>query len=96
MRILIVEDERALCDTLAKSLKRKGYETDIALFAPQFSVYTEFGIDPIPYTPFSSMWATSFISGIELMPPRRTAHSAPTAFAKRSLSAALLPDSRQF
>ena len=29
MRILIVEDERALCDTLAKSLKRKGYETDV-------------------------------------------------------------------
>ena len=28
MRILIVEDERALCDTLAKSLKRKGYEAD--------------------------------------------------------------------
>ena len=26
MRILIVEDERALCDTLAKSLKQKGYE----------------------------------------------------------------------
>ena len=24
MRILIVEDERALCDTLAKSLKQKG------------------------------------------------------------------------
>ena len=29
MRILIVEDERALCDMLAKSLKRKGYETDV-------------------------------------------------------------------
>ena len=28
MRILIVEDERALCDTLAKSLKQKGYEVD--------------------------------------------------------------------
>ena len=28
MRILIVEDERALCDTLSKSLKRKGYEVD--------------------------------------------------------------------
>ena len=29
MRILIVEDERALCDTLAKGLKRKGYEADV-------------------------------------------------------------------
>ena len=29
MRVLIVEDERALCDTLAKSLKREGYETDV-------------------------------------------------------------------
>ena len=29
MRILIVEDERALCDTLAKSLRRKGYEADV-------------------------------------------------------------------
>ena len=29
MRILIVEDERALCDTLAKSLKQKGYEADV-------------------------------------------------------------------
>ena len=28
MRILIVEDERALCDTLVKSLKQKGYEVD--------------------------------------------------------------------
>ena len=28
MRILIVEDERALCDTLSRSLKRKGYEID--------------------------------------------------------------------
>ena len=28
MRILIVEDERALCDTLAKSLKQNGYEVD--------------------------------------------------------------------
>ena len=28
MRILIVEDERALCDTLAKSLRQKGYEVD--------------------------------------------------------------------
>lgn len=28
MRILIVEDERALCDTLARSLKKKGYEVD--------------------------------------------------------------------
>ena len=28
MRILIVEDERALCDTLTKSLKQKGYEVD--------------------------------------------------------------------
>ena len=28
MRILIVEDERALCDTLAKSLEQKGYEVD--------------------------------------------------------------------
>lgn len=29
MRILIVEDERSLCDMLAKSLKRSGYETDV-------------------------------------------------------------------
>ena len=29
MRILIVEDERALCDMLAKSLKRRGYEVDV-------------------------------------------------------------------
>ncbi len=29
MRILIVEDERALCDTLARSLKRIGYEVDV-------------------------------------------------------------------
>ena len=28
MRILIVEDERALCDMLSKSLKRQGYEVD--------------------------------------------------------------------
>lgn len=28
MRILIVADERALCDTLVKSLKQKGYEVD--------------------------------------------------------------------
>lgn len=28
MRILIVEDERALCDTLVKSLKQKGYEVE--------------------------------------------------------------------
>ena len=28
MRILIVEDERVLCDTLVKSLKQKGYEVD--------------------------------------------------------------------
>lgn len=28
MRILIVEDEWALCDTLARSLKQKGYEVD--------------------------------------------------------------------
>lgn len=63
---------------------------------PFFCLYSEILLEHrIPYTPFSSMWATSFISGIELMPPRRMAHSAPTAFAKRSLSTALLPASRQ-